>query len=72
MLLLLCYNNPISEQQWLRRVQKTLYHTKLRQLRDPQDSDDMGVAKAEDRVFLTLTSNGFEHAYQTVVVSNNC
>ena len=36
--------NPISEQQWLRRVQKTVYHTQLRQRRDPEDTDDMGVA----------------------------
>ena len=35
---------PVSEQQWLRRVQKTIYHTQLRQRRAPEDTDDMGVA----------------------------
>ena len=75
--------NPISEQQWLRRLQKTVYHAQLRQLRDPKDTDDMGVgivkaleggtrqhltkmgARPEDKVFLALTPNGFEHTYQT-------
>ena len=75
--------NPISEQQWLRRLQKTVYHAQLRQRRDPEDTDDMGMAivsaleeatrqhltkmgaKDEDRVFLALTPNGFEHVYQT-------
>ena len=74
---------PVSEQQWLRRVQKTIYHTRLRQRRAPEDTDDMGVAivnaleeatrqhlqrieaQEEDRVFLALTPNGFEHTYQT-------
>ena len=74
---------PVNEQQWMRRVRKTVYHAKLHQLRDPEDSDDMGVAiikaleeatrhhltnigaKDEDRVFLALTPNGFEHTYQT-------
>ena len=36
--------SPVSEQQWLKRVQKTVYHTRLRQRRPPEDSDDMGVA----------------------------
>ena len=75
--------NPISEQQWLRRVQKTVFHTQLRQRRAPLDTDDIGVAivramedgtrqhlerigaRDEDRVFLALTPNGFEHVYQT-------
>ena len=75
--------NPISEQQWLKRVQKTVFHTQLRQLRDPKDTDDMGVgivkaleeatrehlqkigARPEDKVYLALTPNGFEHVYQT-------
>ena len=35
---------PVSSQQWLRRVQKTVYHTRLRQRRAPKDTDDMGVA----------------------------
>ena len=35
---------PVSDQQWLRRVQKTVYHTRLRQRRAPEDTDDMGVA----------------------------
>ena len=35
---------PISEQRWLKRVQKTLYHTRLRQRRPPEDTDDVGVA----------------------------
>ena len=74
---------PVSEQQWLKRVQKTVYHTQLRQRRAPLDTDDMGVAivnaleestrqhltnigaQDEDRVFLALTPNGFEHTYQT-------
>ena len=74
---------PISEQQWMRRVRKTVYHAQLHQLRDPEDSDDMGVAivkaleeatrqhltsigaKDEDRVFLAITPNGFEHVYQS-------
>ena len=74
---------PASEQQWMRRVRKTVFHAQLQQLRDPEDTDDMGVAiikaleeatrqhltsigaKDEDRVFLALTPNGFEHTYQT-------
>ena len=74
---------PVSEQQWLKRVQKTVFHAQLRQLRDPKDSDDMGVAivsaleeatrqhlqkigaRPEDKVFLAITPNGFEHVYQT-------
>ena len=74
---------PVSEQQWLKRVQKTIYHTRLRQRRAPLDTDDIGVgivkaleestrehltkigARDEDRVFLALTPNGFEHVYQT-------
>ena len=74
---------PVSEQQWLKRVQKTIYHTQLRQRREPVVGDDMGVAivtaleqatrqhlerigaRDEDRVFLALTPNGFEHTYQT-------
>ena len=74
---------PISEQQWLRTLQKTVYHAQLRQLRDPLDTDDMGVAivkaleeatgqhltnigaRPEDKVFLAITPNGFEHVYQT-------
>ena len=74
---------PISEQQWMRRVQKTVFHAQLHQLRDPLDTDDMGVAiikaleeatrhhltkiraKDEDKVFLAITPNGFEHVYQT-------
>ena len=35
---------PISRKQWLRRVQKTIYSTKLRQRRPPLDTDDVGVA----------------------------
>ena len=35
---------PVNEQQWLRRVQKTIYHTQLRQRREPVVGDDMGVA----------------------------
>ena len=76
--------SPISEQEWLRRVQKTVYHARLHQRRDLEDSDDMGVAlvsaleeatkkhlqkigaQEEDRIFLAMTPQGFEHAYQTV------
>ena len=78
---------PVSDRHWMKKVQKTIYSTKLRQRRDPQETDDLGVAivsaleeatrqhlkrigaKEEDRVFLALTSNGFEHAYQTVAFS---
>ena len=74
---------PLSSEQWMRRVRKTIFHAQLNQLRDPEDSDDMGVAivnaleeatrqqlqrigaKDEDRVFLALTPNSFEHTYQT-------
>ena len=74
---------PISEKKWMRRVRKTVFHAQLHQLRDPLDTDDMGVAivkaleeatrqhlqrigaKEEDKVFLAITPNGFEHVYQT-------
>ena len=36
--------SPISEQHWLRRVQKSVYNAKLKQRRDLQETDDMGVA----------------------------
>ena len=36
--------SPVSDQQWLKRVQKNVYHTRLRQRRLPKDSDDVGVA----------------------------
>ena len=67
-----------------RSVQKTVFHAQLQQLRDPEDSDDMGVAivkaleeatrqhltnigvQEDDRIFLAMTPQGFEHAYQTV------
>ena len=76
--------SPISEQQWLRTVQKTIYNAKLRQRRELEDSDDMGVAlvsaleeaiknhlqkieaREDDKIFLAMTPQGFEHAYQTV------
>ena len=76
--------HPISEQQWLRKVQKTIYNARLNQRRELQETDDMGVAlvsaledgvrehlekigaREEDRVFLAMTPQGFEHAYQTV------
>ena len=35
---------PVSRNDWMRRVHKSVFNTKLRQLRDPEDSDDMGVA----------------------------
>ena len=75
---------PVSRKQWLKRVEKTIYSTKLRQRRPLEDTDDMGVAivsaleeaaqqhlqkidaQDEDRVFLAMTPNGFEHTYQTV------
>lgn len=58
---------------------KTVYSTKLRQRRDPNESDDMGVVivsameeatkhhleRIGAQVFLAMTSNGFEHTYQT-------
>ena len=76
--------SPVSEQQWLRTVQKTIYHAKLRQRRELEDSDDMGVAlvsaleeaiqnhlqrigaREDDKIFLAMTPQGFEHAYQTI------
>ena len=76
--------SPLSSQQWLRRVQKSVYHAKLRQRRDPQEKDDLGVAivaaleeatkqhlqrigaKEEDRIFLAMSPQGFDHVYQTV------
>ena len=76
--------SPVSQDQRMKRVQKTIYNAKLRQRRDPEDSEDMGVAivsaleeatlqhlrkigaREEDRVFLAMTPQGFEHAYQTV------
>ena len=36
--------SPVSSKQWLKRVQKTVYSTRLRQMRLPKDSDDVGVA----------------------------
>ena len=36
--------SPVSEQQWLKRVEKTVYRTRLRQRRLPNNSDDVGVA----------------------------
>ena len=74
---------PISEEQWMKRVSKSIYHTKLKQRRLPLDMDDIGVgivnalevstrkhlqkigARPEDRVFLAMTPNGFDHVYQT-------
>ena len=35
--------SPVSEKQWLKRVQKTVYHTRLRQRRAPEETDDIGV-----------------------------
>ena len=76
--------SPISRNEWMRRVQKSVYNAKLRQRRDPEDSEDMGVAivsaleeatkqhlerigaQDDDRMFLAMTPQGFEHAYQTV------
>ena len=76
--------SPISEQEWLRRVQKSMYHARLHQRRTLEDRDDIGVAlvtaleeatrqhlervgaREEDRIFLAMTPQGFEHAYQTV------
>ena len=75
--------SPVSQKQWMKRVQKTIYSTRLKQRREPVDSDDVGVAivsaleeaaqqhlqkigaRDEDRVFLALTPNGFDHVYQT-------
>ena len=74
---------PVSRKQWLKRVEKSIYSTRLKQRRPLEESDDMGVAivsaleestrqhlekieaQDEDRVFLAMTPNGFEHAYQT-------
>ena len=74
---------PVSRKQWMRRVEKTIYTTKLKQRRDPSNNEDVGVgivnameestrqhldkigANKEDRVFLAMTPNGFEHTYQT-------
>ena len=76
--------SPLSEQQWLRRVEKTIYNAKLKQRRNLKETDDMGVAlvsaleeatrehlekigaQEEDRIFLAMTPQGFEHTYQTV------
>ena len=76
--------SPISNQQWLRRVEKSIYNARLKQRRELQETDDMGVAlvsaleegvrqhlekigaQDEDRFFLAMTPQGFEHAYQTV------
>ena len=76
--------SPVSSQQWMRRVQKSIYNTRLKQRRELQETDDMGEAlvsaledgvrehlekigaRDEDRVFLAMTPQGFEHTYQTV------
>ena len=34
---------PISQRQWLKRVEKTIYSTRLRQRRAPEVTDDIGV-----------------------------
>ena len=36
--------SPISERQWMKRVEKTVYRTRLKQMRLPKKSDDVGVA----------------------------
>ena len=36
--------SPVSQKQWMRRVSKTIYSTRLKQRREPVDSDDVGVA----------------------------
>ena len=36
--------SPISDQQWLKTVEKTVYHKHLHQRREPEDTDDIGVA----------------------------
>ena len=36
--------SPVSKREWLKRVEKTIYHSRLRERRLPQDSDDIGVA----------------------------
>ena len=76
--------SPVSSQQWMRRVQKSIYSTRLRQRRALEETDDIGVAivsaledgtrqhlekigaQDNDRMFLALTPNGFEHAFQTI------
>ena len=76
--------SPVNSQQWLRKVQKSIYNARLKQRRELQETDDMGVAlvsaleegvrqhlekigaQDEDRLFLAMTPQGFEHAYQTV------
>ena len=35
---------PVSSKQWMKRVEKTVYRTKLRQRRLPLKTDDVGVA----------------------------
>ena len=35
---------PVSSKQWMKRVEKTVYRTKLKQKRSPRDTDDVGVA----------------------------
>jgi len=76
--------NSVAKRSWLNNAENALYNTTLRQLRDPEEGDDIGVAPAnametavrkhlerlhakdKDKVFLSITANGFEHAYQTV------
>ena len=36
--------SPVSKREWLKRVQKTVYQSHLHQNREPEDSDDVGVA----------------------------
>ena len=78
---------PVSQDQRMKRVHKTVYNTRLKQRRELRKEDNMGVAivtaleeatrqhlekigaREEDRVFLAMTPNGFEHAYQTVAFS---
>ena len=36
--------SPVSHKQWMRRVKKTVYSTRLKQKRLPKESDDVGVA----------------------------
>jgi len=35
---------PVTDRQWLTTASKTVYHTNLRQRRQPEDTDDIGVA----------------------------
>ena len=35
---------PVSRKQWMKRVEKTIYSTRLKQRRELKESDDMGVA----------------------------